>query len=90
MVVHGRREVAVPDVSTVGGLATTVLGHFPGEGESIVWQGHRIEVVDLDGHRIDKLLVTAQARRTAGPLVTGRRSRRLQSSVTFPTPVTSS
>jgi len=60
-------EAASPDVSTVGGLVTTMLGHFPDEGESIVWQGHRIEVVDLDGHRVDKLLVTAQADELPGP-----------------------
>ena len=33
--------------------------HLPGEGESFVEQGWRFEIVDLDGRRIDKLLVSA-------------------------------
>ena len=33
------------------------LGHLPTTGESFRWRGHRFEVVDLDGRRIDKLLV---------------------------------
>jgi putative hemolysin len=32
---------------------------LPLEGESFVEQGWRFEVVDLDGRRIDKLLVSA-------------------------------
>jgi putative hemolysin len=45
-------------VSTVAGLVTTVLGHIPREGESLKWQGLAIEVIDMDGPRVDKLLVT--------------------------------
>ncbi|MBX9796879.1 hemolysin family protein [Sphingomonas sp.] len=45
------------DYATVAGLALAVLKHLPGEGESFVEQGWRFEVVDLDGRRIDKLLV---------------------------------
>lgn len=46
------------DYATVAGLALAVFRHFPGEGESFVEQGWRFEVVDLDGRRIDKLLVS--------------------------------
>jgi putative hemolysin len=52
-----RTEEELPDVSTVAGLVTTVLGHIPFEGERLEWQGYRIEVVDMDGTRVDKLLV---------------------------------
>lgn len=45
------------DYATVAGLALAAFKHFPGEGESFVEQGWRFEVVDLDGRRIDKLLV---------------------------------
>ena len=38
------------------------LGHIPSEGESIDWNGFRIEVADMDGNRIDKLLVTVRPR----------------------------
>ncbi len=50
-------ESELPDVSTVAGLVTTVLGHIPREGEVFSWQGYRIEVIDMDGTRVDKLLV---------------------------------
>ena len=36
----------------------TALGHVPQTGEVFEWRGIRFEVVDLDGARIDKLLVT--------------------------------
>ena len=47
------------DYATVAGLALAAFRHLPGEGESFVEQGWRFEVVDLDGRRIDKLLVSA-------------------------------
>ena len=47
------------DYATVAGLALAVMRRLPREGESFVEQGWRFEVVDLDGRRIDKLLVSA-------------------------------
>ena len=47
------------DYATVAGLALAVLRRLPGEGEHFVEQGWRFEIVDLDGRRIDKLLVSA-------------------------------
>ncbi|MDR6852767.1 putative hemolysin [Sphingomonas sp. BE123] len=49
------------DYATVAGLALAVLKRLPEEGESFVEQGWRFEVVDMDGHKIDKLLVSEQA-----------------------------
>ena len=46
------------DYATAAGLVLAVLKRLPAEGESIVEQGWRFEVVDLDGRRIDKLLVS--------------------------------
>jgi len=45
------------DYATVAGLALAAFRHLPAEGESFAEQGWRFEVVDLDGRRIDKLLV---------------------------------
>ncbi len=59
-------ENELPDASTVAGLVTTVLGHIPREGESLSWQGYEIEVIDMDGTRIDKLLVR-RTREAAAP-----------------------
>lgn len=42
---------------TLGGLAVTTLGHIPSEGDCFEAFGLRFEVVDMDGHRVDKLLV---------------------------------
>jgi len=46
------------DYATVAGLALAHFRHLPGEGEHFAAQGWRFEVVDLDGRRIDKLLVS--------------------------------
>ena len=43
---------------TVGGLVMGVLGHVPKAGEQCAWQGLDIEVIDMDGRRVDKILVT--------------------------------
>ncbi len=45
------------DFRTVGGMIMTALGHVPQTGEIFVWRRIHFEVVDLDGARIDKLLV---------------------------------
>jgi putative hemolysin len=42
---------------TVAGLAMTILKHIPKPGEKFVWKDYEFEVVDLDGNRIDKLIV---------------------------------
>lgn len=47
------------DFRTVAGMITTHFGHIPRAGESFVWQGNRFEVVDMDGARIDKVLVSS-------------------------------
>lgn len=46
------------DYATAAGLVLAALKRLPEEGESVVQQGWRFEVVDLDGRRIDKLLVS--------------------------------
>ncbi|KQT31274.1 DNA-binding protein [Sphingomonas sp. Leaf412] len=46
------------DYATVAGLALAIFRKLPTEGESFEEQGWRFEVVDLDGRRIDKLLVS--------------------------------
>lgn len=43
---------------TVGGFALLQLQRIPDLGDSFEWGGTRFEVIDLDGKRIDKLLVT--------------------------------
>jgi putative hemolysin len=45
------------DFRTLAGFVLRRLGHIPATGESFVWRGWRFEVVDLDGRRIDKVVV---------------------------------
>ena len=49
------------DYATVAGLALAVFKHLPVEGEVFEQQGWRFEIVDLDGRKIDKLLVSRDA-----------------------------
>ena len=44
--------------NTVAGLLQSVSGHLPSTGERIACAGWSFEIVDLDGRRIDKVLVT--------------------------------
>ena len=46
------------DYHTAAGMVIAHFGRIPHTGESFEWAGWRIEVVDLDGPRIDKLLLT--------------------------------
>jgi putative hemolysin len=45
------------DFHTAAGLVIARFGRIPHAGEHFDWQGWRLEVVDLDGARIDKLLI---------------------------------
>lgn len=52
-----RREEE-PGYRTLGGLVLLHLGHIPAAGESFERAGLRFEVVDMDGNRVDKVLVS--------------------------------
>lgn len=44
---------------TLAGFIMSELGSIPREGQSVECGGWKLEVVDMDGHRVDKVLVTA-------------------------------
>ncbi|WAT17261.1 hemolysin family protein [Aurantiacibacter sp. MUD11] len=48
------------EFATAAGYALYVLKHLPSEGEHFSDQGWRFEVVDMDGRKIDKLLVSQE------------------------------
>jgi putative hemolysin len=59
-----RLEIRLPDdrdYATVAGYALSVFRHLPKVGEHFTEQGWRFEIVDMDGRKIDKLLVSAVA-----------------------------
>jgi putative hemolysin len=47
---------------TVGGFVMHRLGHIPQAGEGFHWAGLSVEVMDMDGKRVDKVLVSRLAR----------------------------
>ena len=57
---HFEMEDLYPDYNynTLSGLILQQLGHIPKTGESMEWNDFTLEIVDMDGARIDKVLVT--------------------------------
>ncbi len=47
------------EVTTVSGLIMTELSRIPKQGEKLVWQDYELEVLDMDGVKIDKVMVHA-------------------------------
>ncbi|HNV03227.1 MAG TPA: hemolysin family protein [Vicinamibacterales bacterium] len=65
-----REAIALPELpgehegvyQTVGGFITHLFGRIPAAGQHATWRDWRFEVVDMDGHRVDKVLVGPLAR----------------------------
>jgi putative hemolysin len=47
----------LPDFDTIAGLVLAVLGRIPSAGQQLTIPGWALEVMDMDGVRIDKVLV---------------------------------
>ncbi len=47
------------DVTTVSGLIMTEMGKIPKVGEKLIWNKFELEIIDMDGVKIDKVLVKA-------------------------------
>jgi len=45
------------DFDTLAGFILHELEHIPKTGEKLEWRGFKVEIMDMDGHRIDKVLV---------------------------------
>ncbi|MFN6465857.1 MAG: hemolysin family protein [Nostoc sp. DedVER02] len=50
---------------TLGGFVITHLGRIPAAADHFEWQSMRIEVMDMDGNRVDKVLVVPKATKSA-------------------------
>jgi putative hemolysin len=50
---------------TLGGFVITHLGRIPAAADHFEWQSMRIEVMDMDGNRVDKVLVVPTANKSA-------------------------
>lgn len=53
-------STTVPNCNTLAGLVLELLGHIPETGERLIWHHFRLEIMDMDGARIDKILITNQ------------------------------
>lgn len=51
-------EVPTDNYYTLGGFVIHSLGYIPHMGDSFEWEGLRFEIMDMDGTRVDKVLVT--------------------------------
>ena len=47
------------EVTTVSGLMMTEMGKIPKQGEILIWNKYKLEVIDMDGVKIDKVLIKA-------------------------------
>jgi putative hemolysin len=47
------------DFHTIGGFVTKQIGRIPQTGDSFEIPGFRFEIVDMDGNRVDKILVAS-------------------------------
>jgi putative hemolysin len=45
------------DFDTLAGFILHTLERIPVVGDKFEWKGFKIEIIDMDGHRIDKVLV---------------------------------
>jgi len=45
------------DYQTVGGMVMDTLGRLPSTGDRFEWEGYSFEVMDMDGRRVDRVLV---------------------------------
>lgn len=46
------------DFDTLAGFVLHELERIPKTGDKLSWKGFALEIIDMDGHRIDKVLVT--------------------------------
>ncbi|MCG2611367.1 hemolysin family protein [Flavobacterium sp. SM15] len=50
-------QISDYDVTTVSGLIMTELSYIPKVGEKLIWNKMELEVIDMDGVKIDKVMV---------------------------------
>jgi putative hemolysin len=56
--VSNMEEDEEENIQTVGGFIMNTLDKVPTEGETVEWNDYTFEVVDMDGTRVDKIMVT--------------------------------
>jgi putative hemolysin len=54
------------DYHTVGGMVMDNLGRVPATGDRFDWEGYTFEVLDMDGRRVDKVLIIPSSAERSG------------------------
>jgi putative hemolysin len=54
---HGPEAEVRADYRSLGGLMMSQLDRIPSVGDRIAWAGLRLEILDMDGRRVDRILV---------------------------------
>lgn len=55
-----RRDMVGRDYHTVAGFVLARLGRIPKAGDVLTWRDLKVEIVDMDGVRIDKILLSSK------------------------------
>lgn len=55
------------DFETLGGFVMAQLGRIPDEADHFLWQQFRFEIIDMDGNRVDKVMVQPTAATAESP-----------------------
>jgi putative hemolysin len=53
----GRRDMVGRDYHTVAGFVLARLGRIPKAGDTLSWRNLKIDIIDMDGVRIDKVMI---------------------------------
>ncbi|MET0657888.1 MAG: hemolysin family protein, partial [Steroidobacteraceae bacterium] len=61
-----RRDLVGRDYHTVAGFVLARLGRIPKAGDLLSWRDFRIEIMDMDGMRIDQVLISPAAPHAGG------------------------
>ena len=56
-----RRDMVGRDYHTVAGFVLARLGRIPKAGDTVTWRDLKVEIMDMDGVRIDKILLSQAA-----------------------------
>jgi putative hemolysin len=59
-----RRDMVGRDYHTVAGFVLARLGRIPRAGDTLTWRDLKVEIMDMDGVRIDKILLSKTEKRT--------------------------
>lgn len=61
-----RRDMVGRDYHTVAGFVLARLGRIPKAGDTLTWRDLKVEIMDMDGVRIDKILLSKTGKAVGG------------------------